>query len=509
MSQAQTTNIVIAALGGEGGGVLSDWLTEVALNEGYIAQSTSVPGVAQRTGATIYYLELFPASEAVLRQPVMSLFPTQGDIDIVIASEIVEAGRMVQRGFVTPSRTTLITSDHRVYSVSEKITPGNGITDANEVRRIAKAQSRHFIHDDMKALATQYNTVISATLFGALAGSGALPFKREAFETVIRDTGKAVAANLEAFAASYDRVTGNYVTDNKGEAHKGSVQTFTPASTVDPFTLPEPTTANGRQLLGRINSEFRAQAHEFLYLGIKRMLVYQDADYANLYLDKLDTINNAQRDENGELLREAARYLALWMTYEDIIRVAQIKITPQRFERFSREINIEPGQYFHMVEFLRPQLEEYVSILPPAIAEKMLASNVCQKLAGYFSKGKFVSTNKLSGFLQFYLLSKLKPLRKFGWGYQHEHRQIARWLKAINTTLSDNYPLAVEIAKCGRLIKGYGSTRRRSQRCMSQLLSAIEQGTINSAEQLAALRETALLDPSGEKVFVQLAAVTG
>ena len=47
-------------MGGEGGGVLADWIVDLAEHGGYLAQATSVPGVAQRTGATIYYLELFP-----------------------------------------------------------------------------------------------------------------------------------------------------------------------------------------------------------------------------------------------------------------------------------------------------------------------------------------------------------------------------------------------------------------------------------------------------------------
>ena len=42
--------ILISALGGEGGGVLASWLADAALNDGYVAQRTSVPGVAQRTG---------------------------------------------------------------------------------------------------------------------------------------------------------------------------------------------------------------------------------------------------------------------------------------------------------------------------------------------------------------------------------------------------------------------------------------------------------------------------
>ena len=48
--------LAVLAVGGQGGGVLADWITDVAERSGYIAQSTSVAGVAQRTGATIYYI---------------------------------------------------------------------------------------------------------------------------------------------------------------------------------------------------------------------------------------------------------------------------------------------------------------------------------------------------------------------------------------------------------------------------------------------------------------------
>jgi indolepyruvate ferredoxin oxidoreductase beta subunit len=44
--------LLIAALGGEGGGVLTDWIVRAATLAGYPVQSTSIPGVAQRTGAT-------------------------------------------------------------------------------------------------------------------------------------------------------------------------------------------------------------------------------------------------------------------------------------------------------------------------------------------------------------------------------------------------------------------------------------------------------------------------
>src|SRR5579872_1669207 len=124
--------IAIVALGGEGGGVLADWIVDVAEANGFYAQSTSVPGVAQRTGSTIYYLELFP--EAAVRiagqEPVLALMPVPGELDIVLASELMEAGRAVQRGLVTPDRTTLIASTHRVYSMTERTAAGDGRVDS-------------------------------------------------------------------------------------------------------------------------------------------------------------------------------------------------------------------------------------------------------------------------------------------------------------------------------------------------------------------------------------------
>src|ERR1700736_3145432 len=172
--------LTIAALGGQGGGVLADWLIEIAEAEGYIAQSTSVPGVAQRTGATIYYLEFFPRTlaEQAGRAPVLALMPVPGDVDCVIASELMEAGRAIQRGLVTPDRTTLITSTHRVYSMAERTAVADGTVDAAKLIEAGRAAAKIFVHADFARIAEQCQSVISAVLFGALAGTDALPFKQ-------------------------------------------------------------------------------------------------------------------------------------------------------------------------------------------------------------------------------------------------------------------------------------------------------------------------------------------
>src|SRR5688500_12583777 len=193
--------IAIHAVGGQGGGVLTDWIVHLAERSGWYAQATSVPGVAQRTGATVYYVEMVPETGGT---PVLSLMPTPGEVDIVIAAELMEAGRAMQRGFVSPDRTTLIASTHRAYAVSEKQVPGDGIADGSAVARVAAKKARRVLAFDMQRIAEAEGSVISASLFGALSGSGALPFPREAYEATIAAGGKGMKASLRAFAAAFE-----------------------------------------------------------------------------------------------------------------------------------------------------------------------------------------------------------------------------------------------------------------------------------------------------------------
>src|SRR6516165_10021671 len=184
VTKVRPITIAILALGGEGGGVLADWIVDLAEHGGYLAQATSVPGVAQRTGATIYYVEMFPkaAAQAAGRQPVLGLLPMPGDVDVVLASELMEAARAVERGFVTPDKTLLIASTHRVFSMTERIALADGRVDAAALLRGCREAARQLIVFDMAALADATGSVLSAVLFGALAGAGALPMARGAFE---------------------------------------------------------------------------------------------------------------------------------------------------------------------------------------------------------------------------------------------------------------------------------------------------------------------------------------
>src|SRR3954467_1547732 len=97
LDSTRPVTLLIAALGGEGGGVLTDWIVSAAQACGLPGQSTSVPGGAQRPGATTYYIEIFPVRLAELggKRPTLALSPGVGDVDLVVASELLEAGRAI------------------------------------------------------------------------------------------------------------------------------------------------------------------------------------------------------------------------------------------------------------------------------------------------------------------------------------------------------------------------------------------------------------------------------
>src|ERR1700722_10283984 len=175
LDNTKPLSMAVMAIGGQGGGVLVDWIVALCESQRGIAQSTSVPGVAQRTGATVYSIEALPLPPGVLKdtRPVLSLMPVPGEVEIVIGAELMEAGRAIQRGLVTPDRTILIASSHRHYAVSEKQTPGNGIGEAEKVFAAAQAAAKRFIAFDMAVLAEKAGSVVSAVLFGALAASDA------------------------------------------------------------------------------------------------------------------------------------------------------------------------------------------------------------------------------------------------------------------------------------------------------------------------------------------------
>jgi indolepyruvate ferredoxin oxidoreductase alpha subunit len=488
-SEIRPFTILVAALGGEGGGVLTGWIVRAAESLGLAVQSTSIPGVAQRTGGTTYYIEIWPVQlGAHERRPVLALLPGIGDIDLMVASELMEAGRTVAAGFVTPDRTLAIASTARAHVMDEKIAMGDGRHDSAHLAKAIAQRSRQHILFDMDEVARRTGAMVNAVMLGALAGCGRTPIPPETFEAAIRRDGKAVEGNLRGFRAGL-------------EAARAAA--LPPAAEPPAAVAPRSSFKDfEREIL-----EMPAAARDVVVHGLRRLVRYQDLSYARLYLERLAPIRaaDARAGADGRLLAETARHLALRMSYEDVVKVAQAKIEPARFKRIADEIGARPGEPVTVADFLKPGIEELCSILPAGLAARILALAQRRGWLDRFHWGMQIRSTAVTGFLRFWLIGKLRGLRPRSYRFTQEQRAITAWLGCVTQAAARSAELALEIVECARLIKGYGDTHKRGsanyERIAAAVLAPALAGHIpphRAADAIASARTAALADPDGE-----------
>ena len=498
--RSRPITIAILAMGGQGGGVLVDWIVDLAEHNGYLAQATSVAGVAQRTGATVYYLELFARSHVQAHggAPVLALMPVPGEVDIAIASELMEAGRAMQRGLVTPDRTTLIASSHRDYATLEKVVPGNGVADAAAVLEAGHRHARRFLHDDMQALAKASGSALSASLFGALAGCDELPFDEAAFEATIRRSGVGVEASLRAWRSGM-------------QAMRRPIRRDAPP---DPMaTAPRPLPARAASaavepLRLRCEREFPQEAHAMLGAGLQRVLEYQDLAYGTEYLDRMAALHRHALTCGGAVhghvaTLEAARWIAVAMSYDDVIRVADLKTRAERARRVRDEVGAGENEVVGTVEFFHPRMQELYSLMPAGLARAIERTAPLRwLLESRLGKGQRVRPHTLRGQLTLQALAALRRWRRRSQRHGVEMAHIARWLDTVKALMTEDYQLGTELVRCRRLVKGYSDTHTRGEAKFDKLLRAatLLKGRPDAAADLAALLAAALADPQGAQL---------
>lgn len=500
MHTDQPVTILISALGGEGGGVLADWLVATARHAGHPVSGTSIPGVAQRTGATTYYVEVFPRPERELggRRPVFGLFAVPGQLDLLVGSELLEAARQAGAGLVSPERTAVLVSDSRTLTTVEKMGLADGrVPDAALIDGL-RGSAAELELLDMAALARRHGTVVSAVMFGALAGwacaSGRLPFARADYEATIRRSGKGVDASLRGFAAGFERVHAARAQRDAVLAVADAVlqQARAAAPAADPALADLP-----------------AAVAEIAALGRARLRDYQDAAYADDYLQRLRTLVARERGAGPACpaSAEAARWLALWMAYDDVVRVADLKSRAGRWRRVQREVGLADGELLRVYDHFKPGVPELAALLPArwaAALQRWDARRVARGLAPWALPLR-VASHSVAGLLALRALAALKGWRRRGSRFAEEQALIARWLDAVQRGLAEHPALGLEIARCGRLVKGYGSSNERGKHHLLHLVDhlafhAPAGDAPQRAAAVAAARQAALADDAGHQL---------
>jgi indolepyruvate ferredoxin oxidoreductase beta subunit len=376
---------------------------------------------------------------------VLALMPLPGDVDIVIASELMEAARAVQRGLVSRDRTLFIASTHRVYAIAERIALGDGRADSAALLASARQAAQRFIGFDMARVAEAGGSPIGAVLFGVLAATGALAWPRTAFEDAIRRSGVGVEASLSAFARGFEHAPEDAL-----------------PPTPEPV-IPQARSAEVQALLARVDGRYSPAARGLLIEGLRRLVDYQDPEYAALYLDRIERLHGV--DTDGRLCAELARHLALWMSYEDTARVADLKTRDSRFARVQGEMRVAEGQLLSFSEFMHPRLQELADTLPAGLGRWLLGSAWARPLVESFTqRGRVVRTSTLRGYLLLRAVASARRWRRASLRYERENQRIEAWLVDIESAAKASLPLALEIVRCQRLVKGYGDTHERGWR---------------------------------------------
>ncbi len=223
-------------------------------------------------------------------------------------------------------------------------------------------------------------------------------------------------------------------------------------------------------------------------MAAARLCDYQDDAYAALFLDRLEPVLAFDAGSSEAILTAAtARALALWMSFEDVMRVAQVKTRRGRAERIRREVRADPKDLVQVREFVKPRVEEICGTLPAGLGRRLMASPRAHRALTRFTAGRRISTSTIGGFALLRGMAALRRLRRGTLRFQIENQRIEAWLRQILAIAPKDPYLAVELAECQTLVKGYGDTHERGWRSFSRI-SALAPQFLGDGQGAARLR---------------------
>ncbi len=469
--------ILIPAVGGQGGGVLTEWLVQAFHYENYDVQGVGLPGLSQRGGSTTYYLEAHPHIDDPDKRVVFAQYPVPGDVDVILCQEFLELGRVLEEGYGSPEKTVTVSSTHRIYSTLEKLPSTKGVYSSENIRALATEFSKKFIGIDALALAKQHGMgelSINAILLGALGASGALPLGEASYLKAIESSRVMVESNIKAFRIGWDYVKDGRHEKEEPERGGGSWESF----------LWERASKLGgnraeafRELVALSMQRYPIHLKEILAEAIYRLIDYQGVKYALSYLDDLDDVYSVDVEygEGFRVTETFAKNYALWITYEDGIRVAELKIRSERFRKIAEDMRIGNEQIYRVSDYLKPDAYEIYGLLPYFVVKpfvKILGSRMVKRIIGNRTitlEQRPVTTSFL-GFLRLWLVSKLKFMRPWSYRYREERKLAERYKEAVIRYTKLNYDLGLLVAESGSLIKGYGRVRRSAIEAHTRLI---------------------------------------
>jgi len=223
--------------------------------------------------------------------------------------------------------------------------------------------------------------------------------------------------------------------------------------------------------------------------AIHLLIDYQGTGYAQLYVDRLKRFIGRNGVDEA-MLAEIARLMAARMSYEDPIRIAQLKLA-----------ELDEAALVASADIRRFRVDELVSALPAIVAEYVLdaldwAGWAHQPVSIRFSTTSRWGTRRLK------MEAGLKRWRRFSVRYAKERVWVERWLHMISRSLAKQPEAASELVQTATMIQGYGDVYRQGIADWNAIIDGLAKPTFDGVLALpdlgnavAEARAAALPDP--------------
>lgn len=486
MSGVKSVRVLIGTVGGQGGGVLSDWLVRGLLNAGWDAMSIGLLGLSQRAGTVTYYCE---ATSERRDSPVRSVFAVPGDVNLILGQELLELGRLLAGGYASDD-CVIVGNTARTYTTLEKMPAEDGIYDSEIIVAAARrlAPQQNYLCDSQAVVTSQGLPAVSsnALLLGIAVASPVIDLPEEPFLEAIRASGVTVEANVAAFQLGHRlQRSGGLPGARAGEA-------------VVPLA-----SSGGTPSVSTPTDGVPASARRHLAIAVDQLTDYQDRAYAQRYVDHVQGLASLP-GMKAETVAAFARFGALWLAYEDIPRVAQLKTREDRFARVLREHGVTSRQAVVITEYMAPDTEQLLGMLPVPLARGL--QRLGRRLWKDFDTRAYpicVQSSSVSGYWTLRLLAALRRWRQRSLRFAEEMHRFDAWLATIRQQHRQS-PLRGQLAaEAGRVVKGYGRVRGLA---LKDLVGFLEEGLSLVAEIEAAGADAA---GAGQEALKILAAEAG
>jgi indolepyruvate ferredoxin oxidoreductase beta subunit len=450
MKRKQSLRVLIGTVGGQGGGVLSDWLIHGLLNANWNAVSIGLLGLSQRAGTVTYYCE---ASSDKEEKIVNSMFAMPGDVNLFIGQELLELGRLLSAGYAS-NDCVIVGNLGRTYTTLEKMPAENGVYDSSIITNAAEKlspQNNYLI--DAPAYVTAHHLqhlTSNAFLLGIVVASPVIDLPTEPFVKAIRDSEVNVKGNIQAFELGYQMF-------KDGKIHTG-INQYQKEDQLLPNTT-FASTSEADDLFEKIKSNCSKEITGSIEFACQRLEDYQDKAYVESYLEMIDNLRS-KSSVRAETVGAFSKNAALWLSYEDIPRVGQLKTRPDRFAKVFKEHGIQSQHSVKITDYFVPDIEQLVGMLPRPLAR--LVKKIGLIFSDDFDNKSFplrIQSTSVFGYWSLRLLSMGRYWRRSSLRHQYEMSKFNFWFDSLRKIQDESPAVAQIVAELGRVVKGYGHVR--------------------------------------------------